>query len=270
MGHCIVVLSYNHPELTKKAVNSAMQFALPIILIHNGSNERNIFNLKESYPQIEHLIIKNNAGWTNGVNLGLTFAFKNYSWVFLITNDTEILTLGDFPIHPSFVAPLIYFRKITKIDSMGGIFTPHLGHLRHIKKPSENQIKKRQYFYVPGTAFLIHRDLFLRVGKFDESLHTYWEDVDYSVRANILKESVYYDENFSLLHKVGKTCHDNPFYTTYLFKRNRKKIALKYANGMGKIIFLAILMKEIIEYLFKYQKTKDKIRLKLFLNAIKD
>lgn len=268
MKNCIVILSYNHPELTAKCVKSALSFSLPIILVHNGSLKKNIDRLQNEFDQIDHFIIEKNAGWTNGVNQGLSYAYKNFKWVFLLTNDTELLTCGEFPHTPGFIAPLIYFRKLSRVDSMGGVFIPHLGKLRHIKNEEDHPKEKAHFFYVPGTAFLLHQDVFNRVGKFDERLHTYWEDVDFSMRAHRQREKIGFNANFSLLHKVGKTCHDNPFYTTYLFKKNRKIVSLRFASKVGKIIFTTLLVKEFIQVTTKYLRNKDFARLRLFVRAM--
>src|SRR5690606_27636188 len=116
------------------------------------------------------------------------------------------------PYKPAFVAPLIHQRRYGRIDSLGGQFFPNKAHLRHLKTPEEfNSIPKSE-IYVPGTAFLLHRDIFAKVGPFDESLHTYWEDVEYSQRVNEKKLPIQFTTEFELIHSVGKTCHKNSFY----------------------------------------------------------
>lgn len=271
MKKAILILSYNHPELTAKTVRSALAFSLPIILIHHGSEVKNRDFLQKEFQIIDHFVLVENKGWAFGMNEGLRYAFLKYDWLFVLTNDTEVLTLGDFPMSPALVAPLIYFRKMTRVDSLGGIFTPHLGKLRHVRRQEELALlKKGQFFYVPGTAFLIHKDVFFALHGFDESLHTYWEDVDFSCRAQKMGISLLVDQNFSLTHKVGKTCHSNSFYTTYLYNRNRKRISLKYSVKLKKIIILSVLLKDLLKNLFKFLIKKDRKRTKLYINAMRD
>jgi GT2 family glycosyltransferase len=87
-------------------------------------------------------------------------------------------------------------------------------------------------YYVPGTAFLLDRESWQKLAHdgraFDESLHTYWEDVDLSMRAHAEKVKVAPWPAVQLLHKVGKTCHRNPFYTRFLFQRNRRIVSRRY------------------------------------------
>src|SRR5690606_5247165 len=111
-----------------------------------------------------------------------------------LTNDCELMKapadMGS--LVPGLYAPKVYRRKIPVVDSIGGVFYPYLRRLEHIRTAERAVIelaasKRRQfwykYFYIPGTAFLAHKIAYEKVGGFDESLHTYWEDVDLSVRA---------------------------------------------------------------------------------------
>lgn len=269
MGKCIVILSFNHPELTSRTVQSSLQFNLPIILIHNGSLSKNVQILKERFPQIDHYVMNENKGYTGGVNCGLGYAFKKYEWVLFLTNDTELIAYDFDRSEPAFLAPLIYFRKLERIDSMGGIFTPYKAKLRHIKSELD-KLSKGDYFYVPGTAFMIHKRVFESVGYFDESLGTYWEDVDFSVRAIKLKFQVEFDSSVKILHRVGKTCHDNPFYTTYLFRRNRKRISLRHSSFLSKTILVPLLLSDSVKTFYKFLIKKDFYRLKLAYKALVD
>lgn len=269
MSTCIAILSYNHPEITSRTIHSALKFNFPIILLHNGSLKKFEERLRNDFPAIEHISVEKNNGYANGANTLLSHAFRNFDWVLFLTNDTELLELDLLNIkEPALIAPHVYFRKLTRVDSMGGKFIPRYGKLLHIKDETNKLIKNKEFFYVPGTAFYIHREIFNSVGKFDERLHTYWEDVDFSMRVNFKKLPIYYSDSIKLIHRVGKTCHDNPFYSTYLFKRNWKKISLKYCHPLDKIFFLIVLVRDVVRNLYKLYITKDRSRFKLYLKAI--
>jgi uncharacterized protein (DUF433 family) len=48
----VAILSYNHPELTQKTIESCLAFepSLPVTLLHNGSEGRWIEKLKKQFP----------------------------------------------------------------------------------------------------------------------------------------------------------------------------------------------------------------------------
>jgi GT2 family glycosyltransferase len=229
---CLLVLSYNHPQHTRECIESivATNTQHPIILIHNGSEQKWIDQLKLQFPKIEHFTIQKNAGFSNGANLGLQHAFERFEWAIFFTNDTLARSIPtQLELEPGLYAPIIWRRKIGVIDSMGARFNPYRKKLWHCKSEKDFKQKKLlSYPYVPGTAFILHREIWQQVGPFDETLHTYWEDVDFSVRVYRKNLKISLHTSFELLHKVGKTCHKSAFYTNHLFQRNRKIVSKRY------------------------------------------
>lgn len=228
----VAILSFNHPEITAKCIRSVLPFSNVenIHLLHNGSLSQHVDSLKTQFPEIHHHILKDNRGFTGGTNEILKLVFKFSDWVFFITNDCELLTPMTVPVVPGLFAPKIWRRKTGQIDSLGGVFTPLRKKLIHSQLSNRKPFvwPRLQYFYVPGTAFIMHKSVFEKVGPFDESLHTYWEDVDYSVRAHRTGVLIDVLPNIEIRHAVGKTCHKDKFYTNHLFKRNREIVSRRY------------------------------------------
>lgn len=237
----IAILSYNHPELTAKCVDKVLNLRTshPVLLIHNGSEPRWVDRLRVQHPEIEHLILPENLGFTGGANLGLAQLFKQYPWVLFLTNDTQLQSLPAPPQQAGLYAPKIYGRKPGIIDSLGGAVNLTSAVLRHLKT-SEINLSRKEFFYVPGTAFVIHRDIFTATQGFDLSLNTYWEDVDLSLKVKSMGLMIDTYPELTLSHAIGKTCHKNPVYTTYLFQRNRRKVCLRYAAGLKQKISILI------------------------------
>lgn len=225
------ILSYNHPHITADCLNSVIGLtsADSILLGHNGSLVKHQHFLLESFPKIHHIQQESNKGFSGGANFLLQEAFKKWDWVYFLTNDTLLLNYGALPLIPGFYAPLIWRRKLGVMDSIGGGFNPKEQKLHHLKSIEEwgNQPEGVR-LYIPGTAFLIHKEVMEKVGGFDETLHTYWEDVDFSMRVQDLNIPMKPHIDFVLLHKVGKTCHKDAFYTKELFHRNKEIISKRY------------------------------------------
>lgn len=222
-----IVLSYNHPEITARTLDSALKFFDQVLLVHNGSEKKFIKQLQENFPQVEHLILPENKGFSGGANAGLKRAFEKHPWAFFITNDCQIGSIGNLPEKPAFIAPKIMIRNTPKIDSIGGIFCPEKAKLKHCRTSEEFQ-KSKLLKYIPGTAFLIHKEIFESVGGFDERLGTYWEDVDFSVRVGEKGFTLSVNEDWVIHHAMGKTCRNLSLYTIYYYNRNKKIISKKY------------------------------------------
>lgn len=289
MKNAFLILSYNHPDLTTRCLESILRVCSnsdnqvhpdAIILVHNGSEKKHREVLINRFPQIQHFEIENNAGYANGVNQSLRFAFKDFDRILFFTNDTELVELPkELPRERGLFAPLIYFRKLEKIDSLGGFFYPNLAKLVHIKNEKDfsayfaNTTSKvslrRKIPYVPGSAFLIDRDIFIRMKGMDESLHTYWEDVDFSVRCFLNGENVGVIKDWKLLHRVGKTCHQKPFYTTYLYQRNRRIVSFRYANFFYKPFLFIIWFIPFVRLLWKNYRTSPQ-KFSLLLDSLRN
>lgn len=225
-----VILSFNHPELTARCVRQTLQHvpAEQLLLFHNGSQEKFVNELQKQFPHIQHTLTKNNKGFSGGANQALSLAFEKSPWVFFLTNDTELLKWTEkVDLEPGFYAPLIWDRKQKNWDSCGGAFDPWQARLRHLRGPQDH-LKNREHFYIPGTAFLLHKSIFEKLEGFDESYGTFWEDVDFSLRAQDLSLKMGKTDGFQVLHRGGKTCHKSSHYTLYLYQRNRWKLTLSF------------------------------------------
>src|SRR5258708_3035539 len=90
----VVILSYNHPGITKQCIESALSSFGPreIILVHNGSRRENVEILKVAFPEIRHLEFLDNRGFSGGANRGINFAFKDseINYILFLSNDTKL------------------------------------------------------------------------------------------------------------------------------------------------------------------------------------
>lgn len=271
----IVLLSYNHPHLTAKTLNSVLSLGFPLPqlhLVHNGSLPQHQENLVQQFPKISHLVLPTNKGFSGGANFGLKDVFNKTENILFLTNDTEAISLPQhFPTDLDLFSILILKRNTDQVDSVMGLVNLKTGRLSHAKLLSEvpNSLSLRSY--IPGTAFGITKKAFEKLSGFDESLHTYWEDVELSLRAHTLNLHLGCVFDFKIKHKIGKTCHKDRFYTLYLYQRNRKRILKRYGTDAFKIRFYcnyAYDMLKIAKHILSGPHKKT--NLSLWWNAIYD
>jgi len=249
--YAIVILSYNHPELTARCIDSVLNVASPhtnlqpkIYVVHNGSLAKHKDVLIEKYPKITHLVMNENKGYSGGANFGLNQAFKTYTRVLFLTNDVEVLQLSEKAVS-GFAAVKTLRRQTEAIDSIMGLVDLKTAHLSHLKEPKNDYVTDANFsYYIPGTAFWMDRATFQILEGFDETFHTYWEDVDFSYRALQKNIKLHSDTTTVLRHKIGKTCHKKDFYTYYLFQRNRRKFMKKH--GLCTMIFQFRFYRDVI------------------------
>ncbi len=246
---CIAVLSYNHPHITERCLISILKLVNEknILLTHHGSTNAHVQYLINQFPNIHHFVINENKGYAFGANQTIEQAFhvfnkskttnhtSNPSILFL-TNDLVLTSIPSTPFI-GFSSILLYQKNEYKINSLMGLIDLKKGRLSHLKNEQEiNFFKnKLRQIYIPGTAFWMDLQSWSKLGGFDESFHTYWEDVDLSYRSHSLNIPLFFDENTKAIHFVGKTCHKNRFYTFFLYQRNRGRFMTKHS--LSHIVF---------------------------------
>ena len=270
--YLIVILSYNHPDLTAKTVKSVIQTGFPmsqIILVHNGSEQKNINVLKADFLEIEHIITDTNKGYTAGANFGLKYGFLKMPNILFLTNDTEALHLpNNFPENFDLFSILISKRNSEFIDSIYGQVNLHTGSLTHVRALTDLKKEKHIKIYIPGTAFGITKNAFNTLNGFDESYHTYWDDVDLSLRAHQQNLRLGYAPIFHVKHKIGKTCHKHRFYTLYLFQRNKLRFLKRFSES--KISYVVYYL-EMFRLGFKIMlKPNRKTQINFWWKALRD
>ena len=240
------VLSFNHPGITEKCVRSLPTDG-PTFLCHNGSEKRFVDKLTTLFPRLNHISLGRNQGFSGGANFLLRNVFRQSKWCLFLTNDCELLSLPkDFAsqvneLSPGIYAPQLFVRSTGKVDSIGGVVDLLSTRLQHLKTP-HRELPRGSRFYIPGTAFLIHRDVFERLQGFDESFHTYWEDVEFCLRAQDQGWPLGTQTEIHIRHGVGKTCHGDSTYSLFHFHGNRGLFLRRTTLGFFQKTFAFVLL----------------------------
>ncbi len=239
----IAVLHYNKIRLTCACLDSLLSNGIAperIYCLDNGSEISVYLQLTDRYPDIHHIRLESNRGFSGGFNAVLRHVFLNgrHTCLFL-TNDTIFHADADrrlvdaLEAHSAgLAAPCIrYLSRPDSIDSLGAFFdarTASLSHYHQIDLPPLLQPGKD---YIPGTALAITARAFESLNGADEAFHTYWEDVDLCFRAANIGIDLARCPEARIDHGVGRTCHKKPFYTTWLFQRNRLLFCRRHLRG---------------------------------------
>jgi len=237
----IVILWYNKLNETRRCLFSLLEKDIPphnILLWDNGSTKENAELLRNEFPHCLHGRDETNRGYAGGFNRALTEAWKYSDRALFLTNDTRLLqwdpkhTLSLIQEYQScLIAPLIVKEnKPQDIDSFGGWFDNNTANLFHHKTHSLPTLLIN-HEYIPGTALWITQSAFEKLGGMNETFFTYWEDVDFSFRAHTKNLPLLRDPATIIAHRIGKTCHKNPLYTTYYYQRNRWLFVNQHFTG---------------------------------------
>ena len=273
MNWCYAILSYNHSEHTRNCIRSVFAVSpdAKVYVIHNGTEPKQRALVQSEFPNssnMSHIIFDVNTGFSGGLNRGLMKIFEAEDFIFVLTNDTELTQIPKVDIPKCTTIPLLLNKRTKKIDSFGGYFQPSKGHLYHNKNlTTVFEDSGQRLTYVPGSAFLIDRDSFVTTNGFWEDLGTYWEDVEWTQRLKKAKRPLVLNSDFKLFHKIGKTCHKDSFYTTYLFQRNRLVVSWLYTKSGNRIVLLLRSLWNLIRWTVKSISKSNYSSLRLYLRA---
>ena len=274
----ILLVQYNKAKVTIRCLNSLLENDLQdteIILVDNHSEpeeKQAIKNYIATLPQITLIENESNLGFSDGCNVGIRHALRQESeWILLLNNDTTVEK--DFLVRVrngiqdrSGIVGLSLRSRGDRIAYAGIAqwLNPRTQH-------SYTQLPKgRKPLYVIGAAMLIHRDVFEKIGMFDEKYFLYYEDVDFCARAKKAGLPISFIPEITVNHAVSSsTRHLGALRIRYCA---RNALYFNYKNGPWLIKILAwiggvpMALPEVLKIVFGNRPERSKA----ILNGILD
>jgi len=90
--------------------------------------------------------------------------------------------------------------------------------------------------WLAGSCLMVRRDLFDRLGGFDEGFFLYWEDADLAWRALDLGYSCTYLPSVSVCHVGGRSSARNPAIAIRAFHRSAYRLFTKRSGVAGSVV----------------------------------
>jgi GT2 family glycosyltransferase len=229
----VIIVQYNKVALTRQAIRSFKRFhgnEHELIVVDNGSADPTVADLRQEFSDVKVILNEKNLGFGAANNIGAKIAKGEL--LFFLNNDTITIS--------SFVSAVEQeFRQNPKLGALGlkllnsdHSFQLSAGHLptfwrEIIDKIFYGLIDRRVEIFqryvekcynhtqtvgwVTGAALFIRKDLFMRIGGFDEAMFMYFEDKDLCLRVAREAAQVLYEPVCSLIHLKGGTSITNPF-----------------------------------------------------------
>lgn len=269
----IVILNWNGYNDTFECLRSLEKLTYKNtiqVVVDNGSEVEEYNNLVKKFPQIKILRSEVNLGFSGGNNLGIKYALEHGAdFILLLNNDTivepnfiqPLLDVFEKEKNVGIVAPQInYFNEPKKIWSEGGyvskIRASGFAYSDKFEDISNTYYEQKQF--VSGCCMLIKREVFKKVGTFDNNFFLYLEDVDLCVRTIKSGYNIFISHKSKIYHKVSNSTIKNYnalplFYVTrnrlYFVKKNYPSFILcstiyLFSTMIFKIIFWFITGKQ--------------------------
>jgi GT2 family glycosyltransferase len=239
-------------------------FKLSVVVVDNASKES--FKTDRQYKNFDLKIIRseNNLGFSGGQNLGIKYGLENGVDYFLILNNDVVLEenflielLKTFDIENcGIVSPKIYFAKgyefhkdRYKDEEKGKVIWYAGGKIdwqnviafhRGVDEVDNRQYEKLEKTdFASGCCEMIKKEVFNKIGLFDEKYFLYYEDNDLSQRARKAGFDIYYQPKATLWHlNAGSTGGSGSSLHDYYITRNRLLFGFKFASLKAKLALI--------------------------------
>ena len=250
-----VILNWNGKRDLLECIRSVQAASYPceVIVVDNASSDDSVESLRIEFPTV--LVIQNetNLGFA-GNNVGMEEALlRGADYVLLLNNDTwvdpgcfeKLIEVAEEKPEAGILSPRICYYSNPKLiwydggklEKINGLWSSGHFHADSLEDSVVDRVGAVDY--ICGCAMLIRRSVIQKIGGLDPKFFMYWEDVDYSLRAQQAGFQLVHVPSARVLHKVSHSFGgtDSP-EAYYYVKRNVYLLSKKHTNVCARMVLL--------------------------------
>lgn len=256
----VVIPNYNGIKYIRDCMDSLYKqedISFEILVVDNGSKDGSLEILKTEYVDAKVIALEENTGFCHAVNVGIQNSGTPY--VILLNNDTVV--------KPGFVEALqeaieeserifsvssmmLSMADESRIDDAGdGYSMLGWAYARGKGKPAARYEKRAKVFAACGGAAIYRKEVFEKIGYFDENHFAYLEDIDIGYRARIHGYSNAYEPKAKVIHAGSATSGSR--YNEFKTKLSSANNAYMIAKNMPLLQWLLNLPFLLVGFLIK-------------------
>lgn len=250
----IVILNYNGEEMLRKFLPFVVKYSIyPIIVADNASQDKSIEFLKNNYPSIRLIELKDNSGYVGGYNQALDQIKEEFEFYILLNSDIKVSPDWDADLikwlegNTNFAAlqpKILSYQKPDCFDyaGAGGGFIDSLGYpycrgriFSTIEEDQNQYDDAIEVDWASGACMVLRASWFHRIGGFDDRFFAHMEEIDICWKFKRSGYKIGYLGSVKIWHVGGATLsRTSPFKTHLNFRNN----LLMLHNNLDKKQFL--------------------------------
>jgi O-antigen biosynthesis protein len=274
----IIIVNYNVKEFLQNLLHSiaksALNISYEIIIVDNASDDGSVEFIKDKFPDVKLISNNKNLGFSKANNLGLKIAQGKYILLLnpdaLLREDTLQKMIEFFKNTPdaglagckilnpdgslqlacrrNFPGPWTSFCKVTGLSSLfpkSRIFARY-----NLTYMDENQTYEVDA--ISGSFMMMKKEVYEKVGGFDEEFFMYGEDLDLCYRIQKAGYKVYYVHDTQIIHYKGESTKRSSFDETKVFYNAMNLFVKKHLSGsflVEIILLLAITLRKFFAFM---------------------
>lgn len=259
----IIIPNYNGKHFMEPCLKSLEKQSFRdfrILVVDNGSTDGSLEYMAEHYPEVEMLPLDKNYGFSYAVNVGIRHAKTPF--VILLNNDTivdehyvaeMVKAIEKSSRIFSVSSKMVQMYHPELIDSAGDLYTlVGWGICRGNGRSVKLYTKPERIFSACAGAAIYRRDVFRKIGYFDEQHFAYLEDIDVGYRAKIHGYENMYCPT-ALVYHVGSGTSGSKYNAFKVKLSARNNIYLCYKNMPAlqlAVNFLPLLAGYAVKYVY--------------------
>jgi len=266
----VSILNFNSRDFTYACLSSLGQSRLSdstlTVLVRDNASEEKLSVDEKQYTSLSLKVVygKINEGFAGGHNANIQYALEHgASHILLLNNDAtiakdtiqELLNSFSDDTKVGAVVPKIYFAKghefhkeQYKESELGKViwyaggkmdWRNVIGKNRGVDEVDQGQYDTRQKTeLLTGCCVLIKREVFEKIGLFDERYFLYYEDSDFTERMKKKYTLVYAPKAIAWHANASSSGGSGSELQDYYISRNRLLFGMKYASMRTRIALL--------------------------------
>lgn len=225
------------PSLTKQTFKN-----FEVIIVDNGSDDGSQDYIRRFFPETHVIQLNKNLGFAKAVNYGIKKSKGKY--LMLLNNDTEVdercieylvKAANEHPEVGFISAKILNFYKRNIIDNAGD-YLDSVGHLltRGLGERDGSKFKVGCYiFLATGSGCLIKKEVFRKIGLFDEDFFFYMEDADFFFRAQLASFKGWFEPKAKIYHmRMATSSQVLPNKGSQVFKNMTEMIIKDFPKAL--------------------------------------
>lgn len=273
----VIIVNYNVKEYLKNLLYSldkaAAGIKYEVIVVDNASDDGSVELLKEKFPSVKLIVNEKNLGFGKANNIGL--ALSKGEFILLINPDTIIqedtLTkmfsflesndkaglAGCKILNPdgtlqlacrrSFPGPWTSFCKVTGLSNL----FPDSRFFARYNLTYLDENKSYEVDAISGSFMMMRREVYEKVGGFDEQFFMYGEDLDLCYRVQKAGFKNFYVHDTQIIHYKGESTRRSDLDETKVFYNAMHLFVKKHLSSsflVELILRSAINIRKIIAF----------------------
>ncbi len=255
----VIVVTYNSRGDIDACLGSLQAHSpdVEIIVVDNLSTDGTLDHVRRHYPRVRAVSAGRNGGYGAGNNIGARLTTGEY--LVILNPDTEVEAgwldplldvLRDRP-EVGLVTPTILLKGDgEKVNACGNdVHLTGLAFCAGLNRPAPPvSAPPRAVAAVSGAAFAVRREVWERLGGFDERFFMYLEDTDFSLRARRLGHDILHVPASRIRHRYSARVG-----ATKLYHLERNRLLMLRKNLSPRTLALlspALLLTELLTWAF--------------------